>query len=173
MQDISGFSIQTKRLRLRFQTMEDFHSYSEFMASSRAVGMGGPYDLAGSWWFFCHDLAQWRLFGHGALMIDLLETGQCIGQVGINHGPLFHEKELGWFLYDGFEGSGYATEAAFEFRNWAFTTLGLTTLVSYVVPDNFGSKRLAERLDGKLDPLAKRDQPDLLVYRYLNPSTTV
>lgn len=169
MQNEPDFSLTTERLRLRFQTMDDFPAYADFMASPRAVGLGGPYDQAGAWWFFCHDLAQWKLFGHGALMIDLLETGDCIGQVGINHGPLFHEKELGWFLYDGYEGRGFATEAAVEFKNWALAKLGLPTLVSYVVPDNLSSKKVAERLGGKLDPLAKRDEPDLLVYRYSNP----
>ena len=168
-----GPSLTTKRLRLRCQTIEDFQPYAAFMASSRSVGLGGPYDVAGAWWFFCHDLAQWRLFGHGALMIDLLETGECIGQVGINHGPLFPEKELGWFLYDGFEGYGYATEAAFAFREWAFSTLRLPTLVSYILPDNIGSKKVAERLNGNIDPLAERNQPDLLVYRYSNLSSSI
>jgi len=32
-------------------------------------------------------------------MIALAESGECVGQVGINHGPLFPEKELGWFVY--------------------------------------------------------------------------
>jgi len=25
-------------------------------------------------------------------------TGMCVGQVGINSGPLFPEQELGWYL---------------------------------------------------------------------------
>ncbi|ARO30547.1 N-acetyltransferase family protein [Rhizobium sp. NXC14] len=78
--------------------------------------MGGPFDLRAAWGMFCHDVALWQLFGHGAMMIDLSETGQCIGQVGINHGPLFPEKELGWFAYDGFEDRGYATEEASALR---------------------------------------------------------
>lgn len=47
--------------------------------------MGGPYDRRGAWGLFCHDVAQWALFGHGALMIDLPD-GTCVGQIGINHG---------------------------------------------------------------------------------------
>src|SRR5262245_51652788 len=101
------------------------------MASPRSIGMGGPYDLRGAWGMFCHDIACWELFGHGALMIELKSDRVCVGQVGINHGPLFPEKELGWLLYDGFEGEGYATEAARAMRDWAFDVLQLATLVSY------------------------------------------
>ena len=108
----------------------------------------------------------WRLFGHGALMIELTASKQCIGQVGINHGPLFPEQELGWLLYDGHEGHGYATEAARALRDWAFATLKLSTLVSYMAPDNAMSAAVAKRLGGVLDPSAPREDPDDLVYRY-------
>ena len=112
----------------------DFPQYREMMASERSVGMGGPFDERAAWGMFCHDIACWELFGHGALMIDLEQTGACVGQVGINAGPLFPEKELGWLLYPGFEGAGYATEAAGAMRDWAFVSLRLPTLVSYCDP---------------------------------------
>ena len=91
---------------------------------------------------------------------------QCIGQVGINHGPLFPEQELGWLLYDGHEGHGYATEAARALRDWAFATLKLSTLVSYMAPDNLASQAVARRLGGVLDANAVRSDADDLVYRY-------
>jgi RimJ/RimL family protein N-acetyltransferase len=74
--------------------------------------LGGPYTQRVAWGAFCHDIACWELFGHGGLMIDLRITGESVGQVRINDGPLFPEKELGWQLYEGLEGRGYATEAA-------------------------------------------------------------
>ena len=58
-----------------------------------------------------------RWFGHGALMVDARARGECVGQVGINGGPLFPEKELGWFVYEEAEGYGYATEAAAALRD--------------------------------------------------------
>ncbi len=99
-------------------------------------------------------------------MIELRSTGACIGQVGINGGPLFPEKELGWLLYEGFEGAGYATEAATALRDWARETLGLDRLVSYIDPDNIASARVAERIGARLDPEAPRQDPDDLVYRH-------
>jgi RimJ/RimL family protein N-acetyltransferase len=156
--------LHTPRLRLRPPVEADFPTYAGFLASDRAVGMGGPYDVRGAWSLFCHDIACWHLFGHGALMVDLAATGACIGQVGISHGPLFPEKELGWLLYEGAEGQGLATEAAAALRDWAWQTLGLTRLVSYVDPDNHRSVAVARRLGARLDPTARPQDPGDLVF---------
>lgn len=159
-------TLRTARLTLRPPVFGDFPAYAALMASPRSTGMGGPFDTRAAWGLFCHDIACWPLFGHGALMIDLTATGTCVGQVGINHGPLFPEKELGWLLYDGHEGQGYATEAAEAMRDWAFTTLGLDTLVSYCDPANGRSIAVAERLGAVRDGTAPRQDPEDTVLRY-------
>lgn len=159
-------TIQTARLKLREPRFEDWPAYAIMMTSERAAYMGGPMSIEKAWGFFCHDVAQWHLMGHGALMIDRLDAGQCIGQVSINYGPLFPEKELGWFLYAGAEGMGYAFEAAKALQTWAGETRSIKGLVSYVDPANLRSRRLAERLGAKLDPLAKRADPTDLVFRH-------
>lgn len=159
-------TLQTARLTLRPPVMADFPAYAALMASARATHMGGPFDRRAAWGVFASDVAMWALFGHGALMLEARADGQCVGQVGINHGPLFPEKELGWLLYDGFEGHSFASEAAAALRDWAFATLGLPTLVSYVDPDNHASQRVARRLGGRLDATAPRQDPEDLVFRY-------
>ncbi len=146
--------------------MADWPVYAAFMASDGAVYMGGPVAEAAAWGMFCHDVAQWSLMGHGSLMIESRADGTCIGQVGINSGPLFPEHELGWLLYPGFEGQGYALEAATELRRWGFEVLGLQTLVSYIHRDNEKSRRLAERLGAVLDDAAERHDLNDLVYRH-------
>ncbi|OWV83728.1 acetyltransferase [Rhizobium sp. N122] len=158
--------IRTERLVLRMPGIDDFAAYARLMASPWSVGMGGPFDERMAWGMFCHDIALWQLFGHGALMIDLAETGECVGQVGINHGPLFPEKEMGWFVYESRQGRGYATEAALALRDWAFATLGLPSLVSYIAPGNTASIAVAERLGARLDLTAPRTDPAALVYRH-------
>ena len=89
-----------------------------------------------------------------------------MGVVEINDGPLFPEKELGWMLYEGFEGQGYATEAATALRDWAFDTLGLESLVSYFHPENHRSMAVAKRLGGQPDFEAPRQDDEDLVFRY-------
>ncbi|EJM97834.1 GNAT family N-acetyltransferase [Phyllobacterium sp. YR531] len=163
-------TIETERLLLRPMKIEDWPSYAELMYSQRSEYMGGPYSTKVAWGIFCHDVALWSLMGHGALMIEDRDTGFCHGQVGINHGPLFPEHELGWFVYPRSEGKGYAFEAAKALRDWAFKIYGLKTLVSYMDPNNVRSRKLAERLGGQLDLLAIREDPADLVFRYPNTS---
>lgn len=159
-------TLTTPRLTLRPPRFEDFADYAALMASPRAVFMGGPFGTRAAWGLFCHDVGQWALFGHGGLMIEVTETGACVGQVGINAGPLFPETELGWLLYEGHEGRGYASEAALAMRDWAFSALGLTTLVSYCDPGNLQSIAVAERIGGVRDLEAPRQDPEDVVLRH-------
>lgn len=149
--------------------MTDFDACARLLASPRAKYMGGPYDTSGAWGWFCHGIALWHLFGHGTLMVDLKANGETIGEVRINAGPRFLEREIGWSLYDGFEGHGYATEAAARIRDWAFETQGFETLVSYIDADNAGSIAVAERLGAKRDATAPRNDPEDIVYRHTPP----
>ncbi|MGY6248631.1 GNAT family N-acetyltransferase [Bosea thiooxidans] len=159
-------TLQTQRLTLRPMLETDFPAYAAFLASPRSAGMGGPFSTQQAWGMFCHDIACWPLFGHGALMIALRANSACIGQVGINDGPLFPEKELGWLLYDGYERHGYATEAARALCEWAIRTLKLKSLVSYVARGNAASAAVAERLGAARDAHAERPNPDDLVFRH-------
>lgn len=158
--------ITTPRLTLRPASAADWPQYHTLMASDRARHMGGPFSPRAAWGMFCADHAQWVFYGCGALMIEDRASGACLGQVGINSGPLFPEQELGWLLYPQAEGQGFAFEAALALRDWAQQDLGLITLVSYVDPDNRRSRHLAERLGAMLDPDAARPDPGDLVYRH-------
>ncbi|MDO8883203.1 GNAT family N-acetyltransferase, partial [Pseudotabrizicola sp.] len=120
----------------------------------------------GAWFWFCHDVAQWALLGHGALMMDHTASGQTVGQVGINAGPTFPETELGWFVYAGHEAQGYATEGAGALRDWAFASLPVMSLVSYTGSANHASIKVAQRLGATLDANAPRPDPADLVWRH-------
>lgn len=158
--------LETDRLILRAQSYDDWPAYRDMMRSRRSSGMGGPHEDPFAWGMFCHDLVQWQLFGHGALMMDDKQSGRCVGQVGINGGPLFPEPEFGWFVYEDAEGKGYAFEGATAFREWALAELNLPSLVSYIDDDNLRSRALAERLGARLDDRAKAPDPSDLVYRH-------
>lgn len=164
-------TLRTARLTLRPMREADYPAYRTFMMSPRSEYVGGPHDEYSAWGGFTHDIAGWTLFGHGALMIELGATGECIGQVCVNGGPLFPEKELGWLVYDGFEGRGYVTEAAAAMRDWAFGALGVESLVSYIDPRNFRSMAVAERLGAVRDGAAatQPQDPGDVVYRHHRP----
>ncbi len=160
--------LRTERLVLRPHVMADFEAYAGLFASPRAEHMG-VLDRRGAWFGFASDVAQWALMGCGAWAVDRAADGTCIGQVAINRPVHFPEPELGWLLFAPFEGHGYAMEAALAARAFAFGTLQLPTLVSYVGPDNARSIALARRLGAVPDPQAARPDPDDLVFRHPGP----
>jgi len=171
---MTGFTIptiETQRLLLRPARLEDFPQFAEELAKPRTRFMDGPLSADMAWTFFTNDLACWPLLGVGGLMID--REGTVVGQVAIGRPPRFPEMELGWIVYEAHEGRGYAAEAAFALRDWAYANAGLTTLVSYVDRDNTASIRLAEKLGAVEDPGAPRPAGEsaaqTLVFRHPAP----
>lgn len=161
--------IETARLRLRAPAAADFFVVGPYLASDRTVFIGGPYDRDHAWAEFAASVGAWVLHGFGYWAVDERESGRLAGAVGFQHPPAFAEKELGWDLYDGFEGRGYATEAAAAARDWWFGARGETTLVSYIDPGNARSIRVAERLGARRDPAATGPDPEDLVFRHPRP----
>lgn len=159
-------TLTTERLTLRPYALGDFPAYAAFLATPRARFMGGPLDAEGAWAYFTNDVAQWALAGIGGLLVAPRSGGAPVGQVALCHG-LFPEPELGWFLFDGHEGRGYATEAAAGLLHWARDTGAVASLVSYIDAENHASRRLAERLGATLDPAAATPGGSpTLVYRH-------
>lgn len=143
-------TLNTQRLRLRPMNLNDWPAYAAFTASDR-----------------CRH--KWDFFGVGALMMEDHESGCCLGQVGINTGPLFPEHEIGWLVFLQAEGLGYAFEAASALRDWARDVRHLPSLVSYVHKDNTRSCKLAERLGAIPDKAATGHAPGDVVYRHFGP----
>ncbi|WP_375261423.1 GNAT family N-acetyltransferase [Palleronia sp.] len=158
-------TVSTERLTLRPMTLDDWPAYRDTMGSDRSVHMGGPFALNAAWAMFTSDIAGWHLTGAGALAIDAGRT--TVGQAVLNDIPAFPDLELGWMLYDGHEGQGYATEAAAALLDWARVELTPPSLVSYVAPGNQRSAEVARRIGGIEDAAAPRPEPETLVFRHL------
>lgn len=160
--------LETGRLRLRAHIRADFDAYAALFASPRAAHMG-QLKRRHAWYSFTADIAGWILDGHGAWAIET-RNGTLVGQVALNRPDHFPELELGWFLLDGQDGRGYATEAARAALGFARETLGRKTVVSYIAPANASSIRLATRLGARPDPAAPRPDGDTArdttVYRH-------
>lgn len=164
---ISAPVIVGERVILRPHRASDIDAIASLYQSERAVWIGGQQNRTVAWRWLGYDVGQWGLLGFGSWAIDDLKTGAFAGQVGLNRPENFPEIELGWLLFDGFEGYGLAFEAATLARSFAFDNLGMRTLVSYIDPNNHRSIRLAERLGATLDPEATTPDGDTcLVYRH-------
>ncbi len=164
-------TLSTDRLTLRACRPEDFALYAEISCGPRGKGLGGPMSRDEAWYDFASLSACWMLQGHGGWSVELTETGALIGFVLIGAEPGDEEPELGYLISEAEEGHGYATEAACAVREYAYGTLKLPTLVSYILPSNTSSIALAERLGAvKVRQVSypEDDEPSL-VYRHPKP----
>lgn len=159
--------LTTERLTLRPQRRSDFDLLVQLYASDRSRFVGGRRTETAVWRDFMNSVGHWPISGMGGWAIDITATGQCIGEVAICRPPEYPETEIGWVLFEGFEGQGFATEAATAARDWARDSLHAPSLVSYIDPDNAPSIKLAQRLGGVLDETAATPNGDpCLVFRY-------
>lgn len=158
-------TLHTPRLVLRPYRMDDFDAYAAFLGSRRALSLHGPHSRQVAWCWFTNEIAQWQLLGIGGLMIEV--DGRAAGRVAVTLGPDQAEPDLGWSLFEGFEGKGYATEAALALREHVRTHADVASLVSYLRADNAAALGVAARLGCVLDPGAQRPEGvDCLVYRH-------
>ncbi|MDS9467504.1 GNAT family N-acetyltransferase [Paracoccus sp. MBLB3053] len=158
--------IETDRLILRAPRFEDLEAITAFGLSDRSRHVGGPMTDWQSWHSLIGMIGHWVIRGFGWWMIEDKATGQTAGRTGIGHHIDWPEPELGWHLYEGFEGRGIAYEAALAAREYADGTLGLGPLISLIAPDNLRSRRLAERLGASVESETVIRGATCIVYRH-------
>ena len=169
MQHTAAPTLITDRLRLRAYRLTDFEAFADFYASPRSQYADGPVARDVAWVRFAAGAGAWSLAGYGGWIIELRKDNAAIGTVSLNHpAHVDNEPELGWLLWDGYEGQGYASEAALAGRQFAFEQLGWDTLVSYISPENKASIRLAKRMSAVLDQKSTdlMEGEDTHVYRH-------
>lgn len=143
--------VETDRLRLRAPELRDAEAHAAFFASERAKFVGGPIPAERAWRVLAQEAGHWVLKGYGRWIVEEKATDTAIGVIGLWQPLGFPENELGWDLYEGATGKGYATEAARAARAFAYDTLGWTTLTSMIDPNNTASAAVATRLGAAYD----------------------
>ncbi len=138
--------VETKDLILRGYRETDFYAFAAFAASERSRFVGGPQGRYDSWRSFLASAGHWVLRGYGMWIVEHRETAKVAGRVGVIFNDGWHEPELGWHIYDGFEGRGLAHQACVAARDYAARHFGMDRLMSYIAHDNTRSVRLAKRL---------------------------
>ncbi len=91
--------------------------------------------------------------GWGLWAVELLESGEFIGFVGLNEPdaglPFEPCTEVGWRVARQYWGRGYATEAAHRALRFAFEVLRLPEVVSFTAVRNERSRAVMRRLGMK------------------------
>ncbi|WP_164860724.1 GNAT family N-acetyltransferase [Parasedimentitalea marina] len=163
-------TLSTPRLTLRAPEAGDFPDFAAFFASERSKFVGGPATEEQSWRMLATELGHWPLRGYGRWAVEETETGKLAGIIGLWFPKGWPEPELGWDLMNGFEGKGYATEAALAAREYAYETLGWTTTISLVAPANDGSRGVAKRMGATFDGMFDHERHGTLeIWRHPSP----
>ena len=139
-------TIETKRLILNNPLEKDYETIQFFLKSDRSKFIGGPYSNFTSWSDYMANIGHWSLFGYGLWSVRIKNSNDFIGRVGIINPPMFNEPDLAWHLFDGFEGKGYAYEAAKAVKDYVIENLKLPIFASHILIDNKRSILLAEKL---------------------------
>ena len=125
---------------------------------------------AQAWESFAAEIGHWTLRGYGFWGVDLKETGEYCGMVGLYNPEGWPEPEVGWLVWEQFEGKGIAREAAIHARQHAYEVLKWPRIASCIWDGNTRSIQLAERLGATLSRAVERpDGRIFLVYRHPLP----
>lgn len=163
-------TLTTQRLTLRPLANDDFPSLAEFYASDRSKYVGGPATEEQTWRMLATELGHWSLRGYGRWAVEETATGKLAGIIGPWCPLGWPEPEIGWDLMNGFEGRGYATEAAMAALQYAYDTLGWPTAISLVSPPNDGSRRVARRMGASKEGVFTHERHGPLeIWRHLSP----
>jgi len=111
-----------------------------------------------------------------ALAITRAAEGVALGTVSLSHFSADGgEAELGYWLVPAARGQGLAVKAAKIMSTWAFDELALVRMELMILPENFASHRVAERLGAVREELRPNSHEadgrfwDMVVYSLSAP----
>ena len=106
--------------------------------------------------------------GHGMWLVELRETSEPVGQVGVSiqETDMGLEPEVGYLIHRPHWRRGYATEAALACRDWALRELRPARVVSLVLPANLPSQAVARKMGMREVGRCKHAGLEHLVFEY-------
>ena len=164
--------LDTENLILRGPETRDIEPMIAFLLDEdRAGGFGAVPNRGDAWRWFALNVGHWHIHGYGYFTIEMRDTGTPAGICGIWNPEGWPEPEIGWSVFEGFEGRGIAFEAAVRARQYAYEDLGLKTLTSNIVPGNARSVALAERLGATYERTYQNiSMGEDMLYRHPGPA---
>lgn len=140
--------LETERLILREMTVEDFEEIAEMLQDAQVMY---AYEHAFSdeeteeW--IKRQIKRYAEYGFGLWAVILKQNSKLIGQCGITMqecgASLVHE--IGYIFNKAYWHMGYAAEAAFACREYAFEKLGIDEVYSIIRENNIPSQKVAKR----------------------------
>jgi len=141
-------TLTTDRLRLRAFCAGDLDAFAAMRATRRGALSGYGAPVCASRGLADDDRVSWPMGATRLWRVGLRKDRQraFVGAVGTYHPLDWPEPEIIYSLDQPFWRQGFATEASRAARNWLFEHFPFARAASFIRPENFASKRVAERL---------------------------
>ena len=156
MVDTTKIILTTDRLILRTWKASDIPLMTAISSDPMVMEhFPAIQDSAATQGLINHINQHYEQFGYALYAVEIKDTHEFIGFVGLNQPPFeipnFQPKglpivEIGWRLSSKHWGQGYATEAAKAVLHYFFTELDLNELISFTVAANANSRRVMEKI---------------------------
>jgi len=164
--------IETKRLILRPMLGSDFDALLLIFTDPKVMAAFDhpPFTHEQMKRWMNRNLDHQIKFGYGLFSVILKESGELIGDCGLEVMDDMGAAELGYDFRRDFWNQGYATEAATAVREHAFDVLKLPQLISLIRVGNLASKRVAEKVGMMLEEEFTRH--DIQYWKYILINTS-
>lgn len=151
--DLSHLFIETERLFLRPFLLEDIgpaYLMNLDVKVSQFTGDGGIVSKAETRRRIIDDvMGDYKKHGFGRLAVVWKENKEFIGFAGLKYLEDIQAVDLGYRLRSEYWGRGIATEAGKACLELGFSTLALEQIIAMILPANFRSQRVLEKLGMK------------------------
>ena len=108
--------------------------------------------------------------GFGLWAVEMKQTGEFIGRIGLQYLDWFDDVELVWMLKKSAWGVGYGSEGARAAIWYGFETLDIPRLSAVIHTGNLPSIKLAEALGMHFERKIERQDIQFLEYVLEKPS---
>jgi len=148
MSDDNMLRLETERLILRAMLETDFDALHLIFTDPNVMAafQHDPFTREQMQGWLQRNLDHQKQYGYGLFSVLLKETGELIGDCGLEQMESEGAAELGYDFRSDSWNQGYATEAALAVRGYAFDVLKLPQLISLIRVGNLASKRVAEKV---------------------------
>jgi RimJ/RimL family protein N-acetyltransferase len=140
-------TLTTERLVLRPLRQDDIDAFAALCADDEVMRwLGGTMDRQTAWRHMATLTGHWDLRGFGRWAVELRDTGELAGHVGLWYPEGWPAIEIGWAIARPAWGRGIATEAARASLDYAWSEAGLERIIHLIRDDNERSQSVARKL---------------------------
>jgi [ribosomal protein S5]-alanine N-acetyltransferase len=143
-----GLILETDRLLLRKFTLNDVDALEKVIGDPVAMEYyPAPFSRRQVEEWIIRNMRRYEKDGCGLWAMAVRSSGELIGDCGcgVQQVEGVSEMEVAYHTRRDLWGNGFATEAAHACMDYAFNKLGVRRVISMIRPENYRSRRVAEK----------------------------